>query len=393
MQAFMYHVPTKVIFGRGTESQAGQAVKAEGGSTVLVLYGGGSAVKSGLLDRVTASLTESGLDWFVKGGVQANPLLSFVEETLAEYRDKGIDFILGVGGGSVLDTAKALAVGFPRPEVPVWNYYSGKDIPLTAIPVGAVLTIAAAGSETSDSTVITNAATREKRGFNSALHRPRFAIMNPELTYTLPPYQTACGVCDIMMHTLDRYFSDLEGNTLTDELAEAILRTTASFGRVALEHPDDYEARSELMWCGSLSHNNLTGLGRTKDFTVHQLGHELSGRYGVAHGASLAVMWPAWARYVWKQDPARFARLGRKVFDVREQDEEQAALVAIAAVEDCFRGLGLPVTLSQSEVGVVSDEELEALALGCSRNKTRRVGSFCPLDHDGLLAVYRAANR
>ena len=262
MQAFTYQVPTRVIFGRETEQQAGPAVQAEGGSTVLVLYGGGSAVRSGLLGRVTASLTGCGLRWYTKGGIQPNPVLRFVCETLEEYRDKEIDFILGVGGGSVLDTAKALAAGLPRPEVPVWDYYSGKEKPITAIPVGAVLTIAAAGSETSDSTVLTNEATQEKRGFNAEWNRPRFAILNPELTYTLPPYQTACGVADILMHTLDRYFSDVQGNELTDALAEAILRTTVRFGKTALVRPDDYEARSELMWCGSLSHNNLTGLGQ-----------------------------------------------------------------------------------------------------------------------------------
>ena len=392
MQAFTYQVPTRVIFGRETEQQAGPAVQAEGGSTVLVLYGGGSAVRSGLLGRVTASLTGCGLRWYTKGGIQPNPVLRFVCETLEEYRDKEIDFILGVGGGSVLDTAKALAAGLPRPEVPVWDYYSGKEKPITAIPGGAVLTIAAAGSETSDSTVLTNEATQEKRGFNAEWNRPRFAILNPELTYTLPPYQTACGVADILMHTLDRYFSDVQGNELTDALAEAILRTTVRFGKTALVRPDDYEARSELMWCGSLSHNNLTGLGRTKDFTVHQLGHELSGRYGMAHGASLAIMWPAWARQVWTRDPARFARLGRTVFGVSEEDDGQAALAAIAAVEACFRDLGLPVSLGQSEAGVIPEEELEALALGCSRGRSRSVGSFCPLDHDGLLAVYRAAN-
>ncbi len=392
MQAFTYHVPTKVIFGRDTESQSGQAVRAAGGTTVLVLYGGGSAVKSGLVDRVTASLEADGLTWYVKGGIQPNPVLHFVNETLAEYADKGIDFILAVGGGSVLDTAKALGVGFPRPKTPVWDYFSGKEIPLTAVPVGAVLTIAAAGSETSDSTVITNQATGEKRGFNSQLHRPSFAIMNPELTYTLPPYQTACGVADIMMHTMDRYFSDVDGNELTDAMAEAILRTVIQFGQAALEDPADYQARSEVMWCGSLSHNNLTGLGRTKDFTVHQLGHELSGGYGIAHGASLTIMWPAWAKKVWGKDPARFARLGRTVFGVTELEDEKAAVVTISAVETVFQSMGLPTSLGRSEIGVLSAEALEAVALGCSRNKSRSVGAFYPLDRDGLLEVYRTAN-
>ena len=392
MEDFEFHSPTKVLFGKGAETRVGAEIASRGFHRVLVHFGGTYLAETGVLDRIHQSLTDAGLSYLDLGGVVPNPRLSHAKEGVALCKKEGVDFILGVGGGSVLDTAKALAAGLPRPEVPVWDYYSGKEKPITAIPVGAVLTIAAAGSETSDSTVLTNEATQEKRGFNSEWNRPRFAILNPELTYTLPPYQTACGVADILMHTLDRYFSDVQGNELTDALAEAILRTTVRFGKTALVRPDDYEARSELMWCGSLSHNNLTGLGRTKDFTVHQLGHELSGRYGMAHGASLAIMWPAWARQVWTRDPARFARLGRTVFGVSEEDDGQAALAAIAAVEACFRDLGLPVSLGQSEAGVIPEEELEALALGCSRGRSRSVGSFCPLDHDGLLAVYRAAN-
>lgn len=393
MQSFTYYVPTKILFGRGTESQAGAAVRAEGGSRVLVLYGGGSAQRSGLLDRVTRSLEEAGLTYFLKGGIHPNPALAFVEETIAEYRDRGVDFLLAVGGGSVLDTAKGVGLGLRDPEGRVWDFFTARRDPADTVPMGSVLTIAAAGSETSDSAVITNEAAREKRGRNTPLNRPRFAIMNPELTCTLPAWQTACGAADILMHTLDRYFSNVPGNETTDALAEAILRTVIRFSPAALERPGDYEARSELMWCGSLSHNDLTGLGRGKDFSVHQLGHELSGRYGIAHGASLTIMWPAWARRVRPTDPERFARLGRTVFGVTEGAPEAASLACIGAAEDFFRRLGLPVTLGGSEIGLLPQAELEALALGCSRGRSRSIGTFCPLDHQGILEVYQAANR
>lgn len=393
MQAFTYCVPTKVIFGKGTEAQVGEAVKTEGGSQVLVLYGGGSVVRSGLLDRVSESLQAAGLSFAVKGGVQPNPILSFVEETLTEIANKKIDFILAVGGGSVIDTAKAVAMGLCDPEKRVWDFFAQKRTPAEAVPVGCVLTIAAAGSETSDSAVITNDVTHEKRGRNTPLNRPRFTIMNPELTCTLPPMQTACGVADIMMHTLERYFVNMPGNATTDALAEAILRTTAEFGSQVMKQPDNVDARSEIMWCGSLSHNDLTGLGRMKDFSVHQLGHELSGKYDIPHGASLTIMWPAWARRVWKTDPARFARLGRNVFGITEKTQEQAAQAAIAAAESYFRSLGLPVSFGESSVGVVPEADLEELAMGCSRGKSRSIGNFCPLNHEEILEVYHRANR
>ena len=393
MQAFQYCVPTQVIFGRGAGAQAGQAVRAAGGSRVLVLYGGGSAVKSGLLDRVTASLAEAGLTYITKGGVKPNPVLSFVEETAGEMRGKDIDFLLAVGGGSVIDAAKAIGLALADPQGRVWDLFTGARDPQGSVPVGSVLTIAAAGSETSDSTVVTNELTHEKRGRNAPFNRPKFAIMDPEVTYTLPPRQTACGVADILMHTMDRYFSSIQGNETTDALAEAILRTTMKFGLIALTHPDDYEARSEIMWCGSLSHNDLTGLGRGKDFTVHQLGHELSGVYDIPHGESLAIMWPAWARFVWRTDPARFARFARNVFGIVESDDERAALAGIDAAERFFQDLGLPTTLGASEIGVLDGGALEMLANGCSRGRSRTVGNFRPIDHGDMLEIYRAANR
>lgn len=393
MQKFTYCVPTKVVFGLGTEAEAGREVRAFGGTRVLVLYGGGSAVKSGLIGQITAALEAEGLVYSLRGGVRPNPSLEFVNETLSAVQGDGADFILAVGGGSVIDAAKAVAFGLAVPTVPVWDYMSGKAKPTAALPVGCVLTISAAGSETSDSCVLTNEATHEKRGVNSALNRPRFAIMNPQLTYTLPPYQVACGAADILMHTMDRYFSCDGGNELTDDLAEALMRTVVRTGAAVLKKPDDYDAQSDLMWAGSLSHNNLTGLGRTKDFSVHQLGHELSGRYGVAHGASLTILWPAWAKAVCKTDYARFARFARGVWGVKETDDRAAALSGIAEAQRFFKSIGLPVTLGESEVGVLSAEEIETLALGCSRNKSRMLGCFCPLDHDGIRGVYTSANR
>ena len=393
MKAFTYCVPTKVVFGPGTEVQAGKEVRAAGGSRVLVLYGGGSAVRSGLLDRVSQSLAEEGISYTLRGGVQANPVLGHVNETLEQMKGTGIDFILAVGGGSVIDAAKAISYGLAAPATPVWDYFSGKLLPEAAVPVGCVLTISAAGSETSDSCVLTNEKTMEKRGVNTALNRPRFAILNPELTYTLPPYQTACGVTDILMHTMDRYFSNVEGNVLTDALAEALMRTVISCGAAVMQDPADYDGQSELMWAGSLSHNNLTGLGRGKDFSVHQLGHELSGRYGIAHGESLAIMWPAWAKTVCKTDYARFAHFARRVWGVHETDDRAAALSGIAAAERFFQSMGLPVTLGGSKIGVVDAEALEVLALGCSRNRARAIGTFHPLDHDGIRGVYANANR
>ena len=392
MNSFTYQVPTQVIFGKGTQEQAGEAVRAHGGSRVLLIYGGGSAVKSGLVAQVEQSLQQAGLTVHTLGGVHPNPLLSFVQKAVDTLKGEGIDFVLGVGGGSVLDTAKATAMGLARPEIPVWDYFTRKQPVTAALPVGAVLTIAAAGSETSDSAVLTDEATQVKRGVNTPFNRPRFAIMNPELTYTLPPRQTACGVVDILMHTLDRYFAPDTDNATTDALAEAILRTTAEYGRRAMADPRDYKARSELMWCGSLSHNNLTGLGQARDFSVHALGHELSAKFDIPHGESLSIMWPAWARYVWQTSPARFARLGRTVWGIDQADDHQAALAAIDATEAYFRSLNMPVSFAEA-MGVQSDEVIRDLAVRCTFGHTRKVGVFHPLEEEDLYQVYSSANR
>ena len=392
MNAFTYHVPTKVIFGENTETQAGQAIRDAGGSNVLVIYGGGSAVRSGLLDRVTASLEAAGLPWQAVGGVQPNPHLGLAQETVDKFRDKGIDFVLAVGGGSVIDTAKAVAHGLARPDVPIWDYYSGKAKVTATLKKGSVLTIAAAGSETSDSAVLTNEENGQKKGINTPFNQPDFAIMNPALTCTLPPRQTACGVADIMMHTMDRYFSIQTDNALTDGIAEALLRTVIKYGRVAMDKPEDLKARSEIMWCGSLSHDGLTGLGQPKDFSAHALGHELSGMFDVPHGESLSIMWPAWARYVCRDAPGRFARFGRNVWGIQEGDEERAALEAIRATEQYFSHvLKLPICFSQA-MGVQDETTLRDLALRSTYYGGRRVGQLHPMEKDEIYLVYQLAN-
>ena len=304
MHAFEFYQPTAITFGPGAEGQVGEKAAQLGAGRVLVVYGGQSAKRSGLLDRVLASLKESGLTSETFGGIHPNPRLFQAREGVAKALEFGADLILAVGGGSVIDAAKAIALGAANPEADLWDFWL-KKLPVERIlPVGVVLTISASGSETSDSAVLTRDDTLEKRGLGSDLLRPKFAILNPELTYTLPPYQVACGAVDIMMHTLDRYFSPVTGNLLTDEIAEGLLRTTIACGARAYQNPRDEQAMSELMWAGSISHNGLTGLGGVKDFAPHQLGHELSARFDFAHGATLSAVWGSWAEYCWSTDPA-----------------------------------------------------------------------------------------
>jgi hypothetical protein len=391
MNSFTYCVPTKVIFGSGTVHQSGQAVADCGGHTVLVLYGGGSVIRTGTLDKVTDSLEQAGLTYFVEGGIQPNPRLALAQKLTDQYQDKGIDFILAVGGGSVLDTGKAIAMGLYGGS-PVWDYFERKRPVTGSIPVGSVLTIAAAGSETSDSAVLTNQEIHIKRGCSTPFNRPKFAIMDPELTYSLNEYQTACGVTDIMMHTMERYFAkDAGQNQMTDAIAEALLRNVMENGLIAISEPENYQARSEIMWCGSLSHNDLTGLGRAKDFAVHQLGHQLSAVYDLAHGASLSAMWPHWAKYVCRNDMERFANLGRKVLGIRCEDTELCVLSTIRGFMDYWNTLGMPVSLSGC-IGVQTDAALKMLARGCSYEGTRKIGSFVQLDEEDILEIYRMAN-
>lgn len=391
MHSFQFALPTRILFGSDTIQQVGSAVKAAGGSRVLVLYGQGSVVRSGLLDTVLASLKQEGLTYFAEGGIQPNPRLAKAQALADAYADKNIDFLLGVGGASVLDTCKGIAMSLYG-GAPIWDYFTKKREVTGEIPVGCVLTIAAAGSETSDSAVLTDEENNSKRGLNIPYNRPVFAIMDPAVTCSLPPYQTACGAADIMFHTMERYFdTDAGENEITDGIAEAVLRTVMVNAPKALENPNDLQARSELMWCGSLSHNDLTGLGRVRDFSVHQLGHTLSAVFDLAHGASLTAMWCHWAKYIMDSDAARFARLGRQVLGITEPDDRKAAAETIDGFGRYWNSLGLPTSLGQC-VGVQEEASLQRLARLCSYEGTRKVGSFRPLDEADLLAIYRLAN-
>ena len=393
MQSFQYYIKTNVVFGEGSVCRTAELVKKHGGSRVLVVYGGGSAKRSGLLDRVFALLDEALLPYDSIGGVQPNPRVELAREGVKRAVEFRADLILAVGGGSVIDTAKAIAHGAANPETDIWEFWKRRAVPTRSTPVGVILTIPASGSETSDSAVLTNEQECEKRGLNTDLNRPAFAILDPKLAMTLPPRQVSCGVTDILMHTLDRYFTPADDNELTDALAEALLRVVIRNGPKVVENENDLHAMSEIMWCGSVSHNGLTGLGAPREFTTHQLGHALSEKFDAIHGETLSAMWGSWARYVWEMKPARFARFARNVWDVDDVDADEAAMLGIEATENFFRSLHMPVSLGElKDVGVQSEEGLQELALRCSYQKTRTIGSFRVLVYDEMLEIYRLAN-
>lgn len=393
MQSFQYYIKTNVVFGEGSVCRTAELVKKHGGSRVLVVYGGGSAKRSGLLDRVFALLDEALLPYDSIGGVQPNPRVELAREGVKRAVEFRADLILAVGGGSVIDTAKAIAHGAANPETDIWEFWKRRAVLTRSTPVGVILTIPASGSETSDSAVLTNEQECEKRGLNTDLNRPAFAILDPKLAMTLPTRQVSCGVTDILMHTLDRYFTPADDNELTDALAEALLRVVIRNGPKVVENENDLHAMSEIMWCGSVSHNGLTGLGAPREFTTHQLGHALSEKFDAIHGETLSAMWGSWARYVWETKPARFARFARNVWDVDDVDADEAAMLGIEATENFFRSLHMPVSLGElKDVGVQSEEGLQELALRCSYQKTRTIGSFRVLGYDEMLEIYRLAN-
>ncbi|MCL2002427.1 MAG: iron-containing alcohol dehydrogenase [Oscillospiraceae bacterium] len=394
MQSFTYYTPTEIVFGRGAEEHLAAMVKKHGGSRVMLVYGEGSVARSGLLPKLEALLDAEGVARTSLGGVQPNPLLSLAREGAIRAREFNADMIIGIGGGSAIDTAKAAAHGAANPDADIWQLWKAER-PLTkSLPVGVVLTISAAGSETSSSAVITNQEIGEKRGINTDFNRPRFALMNPELTFTLPKKQIACGIVDILMHTLDRYFTQTEGNEFTDEAAEALMRVVVRNGRKAMEDSTDYGAMSELMWCGSVSHNGLTGLGRPMEFSIHQLGHELGAMFNIAHGESLSIVWGSWASYVYADNPARFARYAEKVWDVSgAADTEAAALEGIEKTVAYFRSLNMPVCFSEGQFGVQPESVVDELALRCSFYEKRLVGQFKKLNRNDLFNIYTKANR
>ena len=392
MKSFEYCVPTRVVFGTDSLEKLPAQLEKCGALRVLVVYGGQSAKKSGLLDKVLAILSGAGSSHQELGGVQPNPHLGLAREGVKKAIAMDAQLILAIGGGSVIDTAKAIAHGAANPGTDIWEFWK-RRAPLTkSMPVGVVLTIPAAGSETSDSAVLTNAEAGEKRGLNTPFNRPAFAILDPLLAATLPVHQVACGVSDILMHTLDRYFNPVTDNALTDELAEALLRVVLEYGPAAVRDAHDEKAMSEIMWAGSLSHNGLTGLGGKKDFATHQLGHALSEKFDVYHGDSLTAVWSSWARSVMDESPARFARFARNVWHVEEADDTAAALAGIAKQESFFRSIGMPVCLGELSCGKQDEAGLADLASRCSYGKTRTIGTFRVLDYEKILAIYRRAN-
>ncbi len=386
MNDFKFYAPTEVVFGRDSVKSTGETA-AKYGKKALLVFGKGSVVKSGLLAQVEASLKEAGVSFEEFGGAKPNPTVAHAKEGIQKAVDIKADLIIGIGGGSAIDTAKAIAHGSANSEADLWELWTRK-VPLTkSLPVGAVLTMPAAGSEMSDSAVLTNEELGKKAGINTDFNRCRFAIMNPELGSTLPKYQLAAGITDIMMHTMERYFIPGITCDMTDEIAEGLLRCVIKNGKLIVEDPSNYDAMAEIFWASSLSHNNLTECGRGKDFSVHKLGHALSARYDATHGASLAAVWEAWAKELYKEAVPRFARFAEKVWGVAETDEETAALLGIEKTVAFFKSIGMPTSLT--ELGVTpSEEDLRALALDATMGDTVKLSRIRPLDAEAVYRIY-----
>ena len=389
---FNFYAPTRVVFGRNAENEIANLVKSNGGHKILIHYGGGSAERSGLLNVIRKQFKDAHLAFVELGGVVPNPLLSKVNEGIELCRKENVDFILAVGGGSVIDSSKAIGYGVPY-NGDVWDFWCGKSIPQACMPIGVVLTIPAAGSEMSSSCVITKDDGLLKRGINSDLCRCRFAVMNPERTYTLPPYQTAAGATDIMMHTMERYFSKYEEMTLTDAIAEAILRTVKDSALVVMEHPEDYRQRAQIMWAGSLAHNDLTECGTEKDFATHRLEHELSALFGVTHGAGLAAIWPSWARYVKTRHLNRFVRFAVNVMGIENDfsNPDETAEKGICAMEDFYRKIGMPTNIHELLGREITDDEINIMVDKCSRGGTISVGAMEVLGQKEMREIYEMA--
>ena len=386
MKDFVYYTPTKVFFGKEKHKDVGKIIKDYGFDNIMLQYGKGSIKKSGLYDEVMLSLKENGINVVEMGGVEPNPKITFVRDAVKVAKEKGVQMILAVGGGSVLDSSKFTACGACCDFDP-WDFATGKAKVEKALPVGCILTLAAAGSEMSASAVITNMELNMKRGFGSDFNRCLFAIMNPELTFSVSKYQTACGVVDIMAHTMERYFYPLEPTDLTDRIAESILKAVILAGKTLMENPKDYEARANMMWASSVSHNGLTGCGRENALCVHQLEHALSGEYDeIAHGAGLAVLFPAWARYIYKHNIPRFAQFARRVWDVNETDDEKAALSGIEKMSEFFKSIGMPSEL----VDFGLDETcIDRLCELCTFGKTRTVKSYIDMDYQVVKDIFK----
>lgn len=399
MLKFNYYSPTRIVFGAGTVNEIGTLIRDFKVKKVAVVFGGNSAKKSGLLDIVEDRLKSEGIDVILLGGVVPNPLLSKAKEMTKEAVKFGVEFVLAVSGGSVIDTAKFVAMGVASPDTDIEEFFFQRKKVEKSLPIGTVLTIAAAGSETSDSAVLTDdvTGTHIKKGITTDYNRCKFAIIDPELTYTLPKYQIGAGVADIFMHTSERYFTDILGNHLTDEMAEGLFRDIIKFGPIGVKSPTDYEAMSEIMWCGSVSHIGLTGLGakgdtpRDGDWSCHQLGMAISALFDSTHGATLSAIWASWANYVKDANIQRFAEFARKVYKTDEADDEKCANKGIEKTVEFFESVGTPVNLHDLLNREVSEKDCEELAINCSYKKSRSIGSFKSLSYDDMYNIYMAA--
>lgn len=392
MQNFNYYAPTQVVFGNNSEEKVATLVKKYGGTKVLLHYGGQSAIKSGLLPKIESILTEAGIAYVTLGGVVPNPRLSKVHEGVELCRKEGVDFILAVGGGSVIDSSKAIGYGVGY-EGDVWDVYIGKYKPQSFIPLGVVLTIPAAGSEMSESSVITNEDGDIKLGYSNNICRAKFAIMNPERTFTLPAWQTACGITDMMMHTMERYFSKDDDMETTDAIAEALLRTCMTEGHKVMENPTDYVSRANIMWAGSLAHNDLTGCGTTGDWATHNIEHELSGMFDVSHGAGLAAVWGSWARYSREENLPRFARFAKNVMgvDTTGMTDLEASEAGIQAMERFFQSIGMPTNFHTLLGKEISEAEIDEMATKCTKGGNQTVGGLKHLAKADVMEIYRMA--
>ena len=393
MKNFVYQLPTKFLFGRGAENEVGREVRALGGTKVLIHYGGGSAVRSGLIDRVKKALDAENIGYVELGGVQPNPRDTMVYKGIALARREGVDFVLAVGGGSSIDSSKAIAHGLQY-DGDFWDFFCGKAKPEKTTPLGVVLTMSAAGSESSNSCVITQESTRTKRGLRSELNRPRFAAMNPELAMTLPPYQIACGATDILAHIMERYFTCETEVDLTDRLCEGAMQAVIRAAKIAVKTPDSYDAQAQLMWGSTIAHNETLGVGRVSDFGSHQIEHELSALYDVPHGAGLAVVFPAWMRYQLSKNPMRFAQFAVRVYGCPMDFEhpERTALAGVEAHEAFLREIGMPVTLH--ELGART-EDIPALAAKTKKTnlETMTTGGAFPMTTQDIEAILHLADR
>ncbi|MBM3706028.1 MAG: iron-containing alcohol dehydrogenase [Actinobacteria bacterium] len=387
MQNFMWDGASRVIFGKGTEAETGKWVKKYGGTRVMLHYGGGNIKKTGVFDRVARALKSEGIDMVEFGGVVPNPVLSKVREGIEFCRKTGADFILPVGGGSVIDSAKAIAVGVPY-SGDVWDFAEGKARPEKALPIGVVLTLPAAGSETSQYTVITNEKTLLKRDVvleNNEIIRPKFAILNPEFSFTLSDFQTGCGIVDIMAHGMERYFTRVKNVDLSDKLLENLIKSVMKNGLIVMKEPENYNARAEIMWAGSIVHNDILGVGRGGDWISHRIGMALSALYDTAHGATLSMIFPSWMEYMYRQYPEPFVKLAVNVLGVEYdfESEERTILEGIRRLRDYYRAIGMPTTLREGNIPIDNFTKVAEL--------TEKIGDIKKIDNKDVIEILKLA--